>query len=134
MGQRRRLKVLVVEDEALLRWSIGETLRGGGHTVTEAASAGRAREAMALASGAIDVVLLDVSLPGSRDLTFLDEIRRTLPQSAVVLMTALATPEVVEGAHDRGVHCVLIKPFDMRDIEGVITQAFRAARRHEEPR
>ena len=131
MGQQpRRLTVLVVEDEALLRWSIAETLRSGGHTVTEAASAGRVREAMAEASGRIDVVLLDVCLPGSRDLTLLDEIRGTLPKAAVVLMTAFATPEVLEGARERGVHCVLIKPFDMDDIEGVITGAHRAVRPH----
>jgi DNA-binding NtrC family response regulator len=127
---QRSLTVLVVDDEALLRWSIAEILRQSGHQVIEATSAGNARDAMADASGLIDVVLLDYRLPDSHDLRLLDEVRRRLPESAVVLMTAFGTPEVLQGALDRGAYCVLTKPFDMLGVEGLITEAHRASGYH----
>jgi DNA-binding NtrC family response regulator len=127
---KRFLTVLVVDDEALLRWSITERLRRSGHTVIEATSACTARDAIDEASDTIDVVLLDYRLPDSNDLRLLEELRRRLPKSALVLMTAFSTPEVVEGALGRGAHCVLHKPFDMHRVEGLITEAHRAARYH----
>lgn len=124
------LTVLVVDDEALIRWALAEVLRQRGHTVIEATSADGARNAMSQASGLIDVVLLDYRLPDSNDLHLLEEIRRRLPRSAVVLMTAFGTPEMVQGALDLGVYCVLNKPFDMHGVEGLITEAHRASRYH----
>jgi DNA-binding NtrC family response regulator len=126
----RSLTVLVVDDEALLRWSLAELLRCSGHSVIEAACADTARTAITHASKAIDVVLLDYRLPDSSDLRLLEEIRGRLPQSAVVLMTAFGTPEVMQGALDRGAYCVLNKPFDLHGVEGLITEAHRASRYH----
>jgi DNA-binding NtrC family response regulator len=124
------LTVLVVDDEALLRWSLAEVLRGSGHSVIEAASAENARDAIAHASDPIDVVLLDYRLPDSDDLRLLEEIVGRLPQCAVVLMTAFARPDVAQGAVDRGAYCVLSKPFDMQGVEALVTEAHRAPRYH----
>jgi DNA-binding NtrC family response regulator len=124
------LTVLVVDDEALLRWSIAELLRRNGHTVIEATSANGARDEITRASAPIDVVMLDYRLPDSHDLRLLEEVRRRLPQSAVVLMTAFGTPEMVQDAMERGAYCVLRKPFDMYSVEGLVTEAHRAARYH----
>src|SRR5687768_15429921 len=88
------LRVLVVDDELLLRWSISEALKVHGHTVLEAMSASTAREAISTSTGEIDVVLLDFRLPDSDDLRLLADIRQLTPASAVVLMTAFGTPEV----------------------------------------
>jgi DNA-binding NtrC family response regulator len=130
METKRRLTVLVVDDEALLRWSIAELLRRGGHAVLEATSAAEAREAINRMPARIDVVLLDYRLPDSNSLKFLEEVRRRLPQSAVVLMTAFGTPEMAQGAADRGAYCLLSKPFDMHDVEVLVTEASRASRYH----
>jgi DNA-binding NtrC family response regulator len=45
-------------------------------------------------------------------------------------MTAFGTPEMTQGALDRGAYCVLSKPFDMHGIERLITQAYGASRFH----
>jgi DNA-binding NtrC family response regulator len=127
---RKALRVLVVDDEMLLRWSICEVLRRHGHTVIEASSARSARDAMSETTTPIDVVLLDYRLPDSTDLGLLEEVRRRMPQSAVVLMTAYGTPDVVEGALDRGAFQVAIKPFDMHDVEPLVQNAYRASRPH----
>jgi DNA-binding NtrC family response regulator len=129
-GTKRSLTVLVAEDEALLRWSIAEVLRRSGHTVLEATSARAARHALAQPSDPIDVVMLDYRLPDSRGLDLLAEVRCRLPRSAVVFMTAYRTPELVDEALDRGADCVLSKPFDMHDIEGLITDTYRTSRYH----
>jgi DNA-binding NtrC family response regulator len=126
----RLFRVLVVEDEMLLRWSLAEILRRQGHTVMEATSASDARDVMSDCADDIDVVLLDFRLPDSNDLRLLEEVRRRMPGSAVVMMTAFGTPELVQSALDRGAYCVMNKPFDVHDIDGVIRSAHRETRHH----
>jgi DNA-binding NtrC family response regulator len=126
MPMKQSLRVLVVDDETLLRWSIGEILRRRGHTVLEATSAGSARDVMTNTPEPIDVVLLDLRLPDSNDLQLLEEVRRRMPQSAVVLMTAYGSPEVREGALRLGAYRVVSKPFDMHEIETLAREACQA--------
>jgi two-component system response regulator PilR (NtrC family) len=119
------LTILVVDDEPLLRWSIAALLRRGGDAVIEAASAADARDAMNRTTERIDVVLLDSRLSDSNDLRLLQEVRHRLPQSAVALMTACGTPEMVGKALDLGACCILTKPFDMREVEILVARARR---------
>lgn len=120
------LRVLIVEDEALIRWSIAETLAQRGHEVLEATTAKAAVEALAGAANAIDVVLLDLRLPDSSDLGLLTTVRRLRPGCAVVVITAHSTPEVVRAALALGAHSVVSKPFDMRAIESYVLDAYGA--------
>jgi DNA-binding NtrC family response regulator len=113
------LRVLVVDDEYLIRWSIAETLGAAGHEVAEAQDAASALNALAMRPNP-DVVLLDFRLPDSTDLGLLATIRRLAPASAVVLMTAFGTPDVTEGALELGARTVLSKPFSMHDLEDIV--------------
>ena len=117
------LRVLVVEDELLIRWSITETLTHAGHIVMEAADAASAVRELANAAVPVDAVMLDYRLPDSNDLTLLATIRRMSPGSAVVLMTAYGTPEVTNSALDLGASQVLSKPFDMHDLVPLLVRA-----------
>ena len=121
------LNVLVVDDEMLIRWSISEALTDNGHNVVEAGTAEDALEAMASVRP-IDVVLLDYRLPDSADLGLLANIRRTLPKSAVVLMTAFGNPEVSRDAMSLGAYQVLDKPFDMHGLDSLVRRAHAATR------
>jgi CheY-like chemotaxis protein len=98
MTNTLQLRILVVDDEALIRWSLCELLRLHGHTVLEAASASDARAAIDDATPAFNVVLLDCRLPDSHDLTLLEEIRWRMPESAVGLMTAYLAWRVLSSA------------------------------------
>jgi two-component system response regulator AtoC len=120
------LRVLVVEDEALIRWSIAETLAQRGHAVVEAGSAATAVQALHDSPQPIDVVLLDVRLPDSSDLSLLASIRRLRPESAVVMMTAYGSPDVARQALDLGAYRVVDKPFDMHALEHLLLEAHRA--------
>lgn len=121
----RHLRILVIEDETLIRWSIAETLAQEGHTVREATSAAAAVKALQEGDD-FDVVLLDYRLPDSNDLGLLASVRRLQPRSAVVMMTAYGTPEVTDGALALGAYRVVGKPFDMRALESLVVEAHDA--------
>src|SRR5690349_21763353 len=78
--------VLVVDDEALIRWSIVETLTALGYSVAEAGDGHQALTALSTLSKPVDVVLLDYRLPDSDNLTLLSSIRRLAPASHVIMM------------------------------------------------
>jgi DNA-binding NtrC family response regulator len=99
-------RTLVVDDEALLRWAPAEALSDGGHTVTEAGDAAAARSAVAATSDAFDVIVLDLRLPDSQDLSLLTALRRAAPGAAAILMSAHMTPETHEAALAAGGHAV----------------------------
>ncbi len=114
------LRIPVVEDEPLIRWSIGEALTDAGHAITGAPDGATALQA--IAANSYDVVLLDLRLPDSNDLTLLATIGRRAPRSAVVLMTAFGAAEIVTAARTLGARRVLAKPFDLDDMtQAVIT-------------
>jgi two-component system, NtrC family, response regulator AtoC len=117
------LRVLIVDDEPLIRWSLAETLSECGHSVIEAGDGDAAIRALAEREAPIDVVLLDFRLPDSNDLKLLSTIRRMAPNVAVILMTAYGTPEVAKGALKLGAYCVVPKPLEMPDVAELVAQA-----------
>lgn len=123
------MRVLVVDDEALIRWAVCETLTRAGHQVVEASDARSALRTLGDTHGAIDVVLLDLRLPDSTDLTLLSRIRTLSPDCAVVVMSAHASAEVAAEARAMGAFDVLPKPFDLEDCEQMLRLA-RGAVRH----
>ena len=71
-------RVLVVDDEALMRWSVAETLAKRGHTVIEAVDGATAKQALTDGADAPDVILLDYRLPDSTGLALLPTLRRSV--------------------------------------------------------
>jgi DNA-binding NtrC family response regulator len=126
MEKSQHLRVLVVDDEPLIRWSLAETLQHAGHTVEEAGSATQTLDA--LSHGFVpDVVLLDFRLPDSNDLDLLRRIRSLVPASAVVMMTAFSTPEMIADAKKLGVYDVIHKPVDINDLASLVIDSHAAA-------
>ena len=123
------LRVLIVDDEALLRWSIVEKLTANGHTLQEAQDAASVMNMLSDKAKRPDVILLDYRLPDSRDLGLLRTVRETVPDAAVIMMTAFGTPEMVAEALGLGVYRVLSKPFDLGQLPALIREAYLARRR-----
>ena len=123
-NSRAAINVLVVDDEALIRWSLSEVLSSCGHRVIEASSARSALDAIEAAREPIDVVLLDYRLPDSASLDLLATIRQRLPKSAVVLMTAYGALELAQDALSLGAYRVLHKPLDMHDVDSLVQNAY----------
>ena len=118
------LRVLVVDDEPLICWSLAETLGASGDQVTEAES-GDAAIRMLTTAPAPDVVMLDYQLPDSRDLTLLQTVRRLAPRSRVILMSAYCTPDVANQALALGACRVVAKPLDIEEVPAMVDEAAR---------
>ena len=116
------LRVLVVDDEPLIRWSLVETLADRGWEVAEAGDKGTALRAVA-EGGPFDVVLLDFRLPDSNDLHLLETLRKVSPDTRIILMTAFGAPEVTQGALDLGAFRVVHKPFEVNEMASLVSQA-----------
>ena len=116
------MRVLIVDDEALIRWSLAETFGDHGYGVVEAENAKAARAAVSNGA-AFDAVLLDFLMPDSNDLSLLADIRRLAPDAHVVMMTAFGTPEMVQGALDLGALRVVSKPFEASDVLALVGTA-----------
>jgi two-component system response regulator PilR (NtrC family) len=121
------LRVLIVDDEPLIRWALAETLEQSGHSVAEAGDADGAIRSVAGAR--FDVVLLDYRLPNSNDLNLLAAIRKLTPTTAVIMMTAFSTPEVLAGARSLGAYQVIPKPFEVHEVAALVLEAHAAAPR-----
>lgn len=113
-------RVLVVDDELLIRWSLRETLRDRGYDVDEAEDGRSAVLTLTHTTELPDVVLLDYRLPDSDDLALLSRIVSLVPGGRVILMTAYGTPEIAQAALDRGAFKVLQKPFEMQDVTALV--------------
>jgi DNA-binding NtrC family response regulator len=120
---RALARVLVVDDEPLIRWSLAETLIQRGHIVTEAGDAKTTHRILTGTADRPDVVLLDYRLPDSNDLGLFAEIRRQLPESQIILMTAHGTPEIARDALALGAYRVVGKPFEVQDLAMLVQQA-----------
>ncbi len=114
------LKILVVDDHALMRESVRAILEtdDGFEVVGEADSAAAAVER----AGALrpDVVLLDLRLPDADGFTCLDALRRLLPDSAVIVFSAVDDPELVSAALDRGAAGYILKRIGPVDLPAAI--------------
>jgi DNA-binding NtrC family response regulator len=121
-GESRR-RVLVVDDERLIRWSLSEALSDLGCVVEQAATAAAALERVSQAIRPFDVVLLDFRLPDSNTLGLLARLRQLMPFARIILITAFSTPDIVQAALDLGAFRVMAKPFEIAEITQLVEQA-----------
>ena len=117
------MRVLVVDDDSLIRWALNETLSDCGCEVSEASDAREARAACREVPAPFDVVLLDYRLPDSDDLSLLASIDALSPGTRVILMTAFGNKEMEQRAVDLGAVRVMNKPFDMNAVPDLVVKA-----------
>src|SRR5271154_1690325 len=103
------LHILIGDDDDSLRRACCEIARGMGFTVHGADSVPAAREV--LKHQPVDLLLLDMKLPGGGGLVLLEEIKALHPETAVVVMTAYATVSSAVEAMRIGAADYLTKPF-----------------------
>lgn len=105
------IRVLIIEDEGLIRWSLCQKFEERGYAVTEAET-GQAAE-QALASSIYDLVMLDYRLPDTTGLDILREIRKSDHDVVVIMMTAYSNIEDAVEAIKLGAYDYIPKPFRM---------------------
>jgi DNA-binding NtrC family response regulator len=124
-------RVLVVDDEPLIRWSLTERLRADGHEVLEA---GTAAEALEKAQTGVDLVLLDYKLPDEDGVAVLRKIRELDPDTLVIMLTAHKGIETVVVAMKAGAFDYATKPFDLEDVAVRVSHALETTRLRRELR
>ena len=107
-------RVLVAEDEAIIRLDLAEMLTEAGYEVVGQASDGEQAVALA-ASLKPDIVIMDVKMPVMDGISAAEQIgkERLCP---VVMLTAFSQTELVERARDAGVMAYIVKPFTASDV------------------
>lgn len=114
-------RVVVAEDEAIIRMDLRELLGEEGYDVV--AECGRGDEAVELVrTHQPDVALLDIKMPGMDGISAAREISADR-LAAVVLVTAFSQRELIEEAGDAGVHGYVVKPFERHDLVPAIEVA-----------
>jgi DNA-binding NtrC family response regulator len=121
-------RVLIVDNEPLIRWAIAETIGELGFSVVEAGDGCSALRMLADDAKPVDVVVLDYRLPDGHNLMLLSKIRRLAPNSPIIMMTAYGNPALTRSALGLGACAVMNKPFDMREIATAVQQALKTAR------
>lgn len=130
----RNPRVLVVDDEALIRWALSEGLTEHGYAVSQAATGAEALAWLTAHAGDPLVVVLDLRLPDVADLSLLGAVRARRPDAPVVMMTAHGTGDDQAEAERLGVFRFVSKPFDVGDMVRVVGDAWTSRQRRQVPR
>ena len=110
------VRILVAEDEALIRMDLVEMLQEAGYEVVAQATNGE--EAIALATEhQPDLAILDVKMPVLDGISAAEKIISIAP---VLMLTAFSQKELVERARDAGVMAYVVKPFSINDLTPAI--------------
>lgn len=114
-------RILIVDDEPAIGWSLREVLTDEGHAVEVAASVAAGLETCGRQSP--EAILLDVRLPGGDGIAALPEFRALAPESPIIVMTAFGDLDTAVRAVEAGAYDYLVKPFDLERVSQVATRA-----------
>ena len=123
-GAPRVVRVLVVDDEENLNWSLVTSLRREQYAADGALTAEDARRRMA--DSVYDCVISDIQMPGMDGFQLLSWLREQRPQPRVIMMTAFGSPSVRQEAFRSGVTAYLEKPFDLAALKHELRKALAA--------
>ena len=115
------VRIVIAEDEALIRLDLKETLEEEGYEVVGAV--GRGDEAVELVKELHpDLAILDIKMPGMDGIAAAREIT-SARRAAVLILTAFSQRDLVEQARDAGAFYYLVKPFQKSDLVPAIEVA-----------
>ena len=116
-----QLKVVVVDDDQLMRRLLQRALTGLGFTqISYAENGAQGLEVAAREMPAI--IISDYHMPQMHGLEFVEAVRarEELDQAVIIMLSAADDPVVIEGARERGADTFMVKPFDRSDLKALI--------------
>ena len=123
-----KVRILITDDDRMVRRLLHSTLRGLGHTNVAQAESGV--EALAICNNTWpDLVFLDIDMPGNMDgMQVLQELRATEKGVFITMITAHSTANTVEQAIKLGVDSFLVKPFTAQRIRTTLENFHKSKR------
>jgi DNA-binding NtrC family response regulator len=117
-------KILIVDDEQVIRWMLSESLQGWGYAIIEA-------ETVAAAVAAYDAeqpaaVLLDVNLPDGSGIDVLREIKHRQPDAVIIMMTSNVVVADTIAALRGGAYDFISKPLNLEELQVTIRNGIEA--------
>jgi DNA-binding NtrC family response regulator len=125
-------RVLVLDDEKLVRWSLSERLKADGYEPIQAASVAEAIRATARVD--IDAAILDYHLPDGDGIAVLKRLRQDDPDLPVIMLTANKDVDLVVEAVKAGASDYVAKPFEVHDVSLRLSRALEGTGDHRELR
>ncbi len=126
------IRVLIIEDEKLIRWSLRQKFETRGFRVTEAEDGQTAKQA--LDSGTFDLIMLDYKLPDITGIEILRDIRERDKDVVVIMMTAYTSIDTAVEAIKLGAFDYVAKPFDMEQVLRTADKALETTKLRREVR
>ncbi len=125
-GKEKLKKILIVDDEEDILWSLQNNLCNESLQV-DIAAASSGEEALEILSNSerIDLVITDIKMPGISGLDLLIEIKNRYPYTSVIVMTAFPSNEYKKEAILKGSLHFLEKPFDINGLREMVTLAIK---------
>lgn len=106
--------ILIVDDEKTVRRSLNRCLTVNGYDCQEASNA---KEALgSLKNNPTDLVILDIMMPGTSGSELLPKLKKSFPDTAVVMATAVVDPETIVNCMKNGAQDYITKPFDVKQL------------------
>ncbi|MBW2603209.1 MAG: response regulator [Deltaproteobacteria bacterium] len=128
---RQDFRILVVDDELIMRDSLRAWLEDEGFAVDMAASGPEALNH--LSKQAYELMLVDIKMPGMDGVELLQKVKEVFPDLSVVMMTAYATVETAVEAMKIGALDYLLKPFDPDTLIPMIIRTYQDLEASKEP-
>src|SRR5690554_3858822 len=119
-------RILVCDDQEMMRDSLAGTLAREGHEVVAAADGAAAQQR--LASQRFDLLITDLKMPRMTGIELLAEAKKLRPDMPVVLMTAFATVQTAVEAMKLGAYDYIQKPFDGDEIKLLVDRTLEHSR------
>jgi DNA-binding NtrC family response regulator len=112
----RQAAVLIVENEDVLRQAVAKMLRNNGFEVFEAADGSSAVDVLRAKRGEIDMILLDMTIPGASSREVVDEAANIKPDIRVVLTSAYSQEMFSEATSIPQIRSFIRKPFQLGNL------------------
>ncbi len=123
MSEQVSMTVLVIDDDAYIRSSIGKCLIARGHTVIEAADGEKGVEVVE--SQAVDIVITDVKMPGMDGFEVFRQVQSVAPETEVIVITGVKESENAFRALREGAFDFFTKPFKVEELLAAIRRTVR---------
>ena len=113
------MKILVVDDEQLVRWFLDRALKKTGHEVITASNVSEAYEKINREK--VDALFVDLRMPDGNGRELIEKIANLTLKPKVVVCSAFITSEEEEEFRNKGI-CILKKPFTLDELSRVVQQ------------